>query len=121
MQVSWLHTPLLLCARFWNRCTSVLEPGFIGKALMTSDVNLFKEGCDTCWTGKFLTCMCRLGLADGKSVSMLKRLRTSDILCLRFPEGEVKGAFLKVLQGACCATGIVMHILQTVARSKLKT
>ena len=88
----------ILCARFWNRSNSVLTPGFIGKSLMMSDVNLFKAGCDTCWSAKFLTCMCRLGLTEGKRISMLKLLGSRDVLGLRFPEEEVKKALFTVYQ-----------------------
>jgi hypothetical protein len=85
-------------ARFWNRNTSTNDPDFLGMVTLKTDVGLFLQGNDSCWSSKFLTCMAHLGLTGGRSVSSLKRMDVDSILSLKFPENDVVDAFTKVYE-----------------------
>jgi len=60
------------------------------RALMKKDVQLFQKGSDTCWSAKFLTCMARIGLTDGKAVSEMRCLDSDTVCLMKFNEADVQ-------------------------------
>ena len=89
-QVTWA----CLCARWWNKCLDGHNGSLVQKVLK-QDLELFCKGNDKCWSAKFLTCMSRLDMIGGKSVSMLRVGSKEDILPIRFSENGIKEAFQK--------------------------
>ena len=87
-QVRWA----CLCARWWQQCTSLEAPA-LTKNTMIASINLFCQGNDKCWVSKFLTCMSRLGLIAGLSLSTLRDVHVHTIMRLRFEESRIITAF----------------------------
>lgn len=83
-----------LCARFWNRSSTAKVTDMSGGALL-ADIMLFKQGCSDNWTAKFLCCMARLGLTNGRVVSGLRQLTVETLMQMKFPEGSVQAAMMK--------------------------
>jgi len=63
---------------------------------MKRDVVLFQAGkSDTCWSAKFLGCMARIGLTNGRSYGELREMSANDLCDLRFSEVDVAKALDK--------------------------
>jgi len=74
-----------LCTRCWTQHSNDKAPE-LSHRILTSDVDLFRNGNDMCWASKFIRCMAYLGLTGGKSVEELRLLPTAEIMALRFDE-----------------------------------
>jgi len=84
-----------ICARFWNRNQLPAATRLI-RALLRKDVALFQSGSDTCWAAKFLTCMARIGLTNGKSQGELRLMSLDSICAMKFSEADIQKALDKV-------------------------
>jgi hypothetical protein len=83
----------VLCARFWNK--SIRSRQTLGEVVLKADIILFKNGCTSCWTYKFLKCMVDLGLTNGRGISSLIQTSTDEVLLLEFEENTVLTAFAR--------------------------
>jgi hypothetical protein len=86
VQVKWA----CLCARFWN---THRNESHIEYKIFKADILLFSKGSDTCWTAKFLSCMCALGLTSVGTIGALRLLNVEHIRAQRFSEGSIIEAF----------------------------
>jgi len=79
------------CAKFWNE-------GLNGKTtvkfFLEADIKLFLNANDTCWTTKFLSCMCSIGIAPTSTIAGAKQSTWEEIRNWRFDSGRITYAFV---------------------------
>ena len=75
-----------LCARLWNNCRDRVN---LESKTLYSDILLFKAGCDTCWSAKFLKCMIDINVLEYHSIHTLRSLDARSISQLTFHEDDI--------------------------------
>lgn len=88
VQVDWA----VRCAKWWNK---VHANGGRGIARMTllENIQLFREGCQVCWTTLFLKCMISLGLVGEHTTNSLREQDVHAISSWVFYEDRIREAY----------------------------
>lgn len=84
---------VLMCAKFWNS-NSQGQAGRISCGAFKGDIKLFCSGSNSCWTAKFLQCMCKLDLTQGMGEPALRGLGWDTLSRMVFSLENVKKAVL---------------------------
>lgn len=76
---------LVFCIRYWNlTCGGPLSS--LSREAMAADVQLFKMGHKSCWSGKFLQAMSDLNLLGENTLPSVREMQPETIMAYRFPE-----------------------------------
>lgn len=99
VQVKWAS----LCARIWKQYTDPTAPT-LAHTTMMSDLDLFRNGNDLCWSARFLQCMVHLDLTGGKSYNSLRHHTVQHLAALVFDEHAIPESY-KARYATMTATG----------------
>ena len=88
MQVDWA----VRCAKWWNKTLSN-GGGTIARAALLENIQLFREGCQVCWSAMFLKCMVSLGMVGDHTVDTLRQVEARSISSRVFSEDSIREAY----------------------------